>query len=167
MVEAGILAEDERIELIGGDVVVMSPKGNQHELVKAALTVVWARRLPDDLMFVTETTFRLSPDTYLEPDFVFYRKAEGLKSLSGGSAVLVVEVADTSLGYDQGRKATIYAGFGIAELWVIDAVHLTVRIHREPTPTGYRVIADCVSDHRVVPLRAPALAVTLAELELV
>ncbi len=167
MVEAGILSADERIELIGGDVVVMCPEGNQHELVKAALNLYWARKLPLDLMFVTETTFRLSPDTYLEPDFVFYRKAEGLKSLSGGSAMLVVEVADTSLGYDQGRKAAVYAGFGVAELWVIDAVRLTARIHREPTPTGYRLAGDYSSTDRLVPLRAPALAVTLGELELV
>src|SRR5437588_7727386 len=71
MTAAGILHEDERIELIGGEVVPMSPKGNHHEILKAALTIHWARRLPPELMMVTETTFRLTPDTYLEPDFVF------------------------------------------------------------------------------------------------
>jgi Uma2 family endonuclease len=50
----------------------------------------------------------------------------------------VVEVADSSLGYDLGRKAALYAGFGIAELWVIDAVKLETRIHREPDSIGYR-----------------------------
>src|SRR5208282_3141664 len=70
MVTAGILDEDERIELIGGEVVPMSPKGDHHEILKAALTLYWATRLPDDLRFATETAFRLTPDTYLEPDFV-------------------------------------------------------------------------------------------------
>ena len=60
MTAAGILDEDERIELIGGEVVPMSPKGNHHEVVKAALNVHWVRHLPDDLMLVTETTFRFT-----------------------------------------------------------------------------------------------------------
>jgi hypothetical protein len=67
MVAAGILGEDERIELIGGEVVPMSPKGDSHEVLKHALIHYWARRVPDTLTFTTETTFRLTPDTYLNP----------------------------------------------------------------------------------------------------
>jgi len=74
MTEAGILLEDERIELIGGEVVPMSPKGDHHDVLKSALTIYCAPRLPKDLVFVTETTFRLDTDAYLEPDFVFYPK---------------------------------------------------------------------------------------------
>ncbi len=77
MVAAGIIDEDERIELIGGEVVPMSPKGNHHEILKHALIHYWAKRVPDRLTFTTETTFRLTPDTYLEPDFVFFDKANG------------------------------------------------------------------------------------------
>ena len=77
MTEAGILHEDERIELIGGEIVPMSPKGRHHEILKAALNLHWARALPADLLFVTETTFRLNEDTYLEPDFVFYPEVSG------------------------------------------------------------------------------------------
>ncbi len=94
MTAAGILDEDERIELIGGEIVPMSPKGNQHEIVKTALTLYWSRALPPDLLFTTETTFRLSPDTYLEPDFVFYSKATGIRGLNAETARLVVEIAD-------------------------------------------------------------------------
>jgi Uma2 family endonuclease len=166
MTSAGILGEDERIELIGGEVVPMSPKGRHHEILKTALTIYWSRVLPDDLLFTTETTFRLTPDTYLEPDFVFYPKAAGWQGLTAASAVLVVEIADASLGYDLGRKADLYAGFGIAELWVIDAVKLKTRIHRLPTPAGYRSRDDCSAGDRLVPQLAPALAVVLGELEL-
>jgi len=166
MVAAGILDEDERIELIGGEIVPMSPKGNQHESVKTALTVYWARRLPDDLLFTTETTFRLTPDTYLEPDFVFYSKATGIAGLTAATARLVVEIADTSLSYDLGRKAALYAVFGISELWVIDAVRLHARIHRDPTPTGYRSAVDLPASQRLVPDALPALAVVLADLDL-
>lgn len=167
MTAAGILGEDERIELIGGEIVPMSPKGNQHEILKTALSIYWARRLPDDLLFTTETTFRLTPDTYLEPDFVFYPKASGIKGLTAATAKLVVEIADSSLGYDLGRKAGLYAGFGIAELWVIDAVRLVTHIHRDPTPSGYGAVVELTAHQRLVPLVTPALGVVLAELELV
>jgi Uma2 family endonuclease len=166
MTAAGILAGDERIELIGGDIVPMSPKRRQHEILKTALTIYWSRNLPDDLLFTTETTFRLTPDTYLEPDFVFYRKAAGWQGLTAATANLVVEIADTSLGYDLGRKADLYAGFGIAELWVIDDVKLEARIHRVPTPTGYDWKHDFSANQRLVPQAATALAVVLGELEL-
>ena len=166
MTAAGILDEDERIELIGGEIVPMSPKGNQHEMLKAALNIYWARRLPPGMLFATETTFRLTADTYLEPDFVFYPKASGIPGLNAETARLVVEIADSSLGYDLGRKAALYASFGIAELWVIDAVKLDTRIHREPTATGYRSLADLPPNQRLVLAAAPALAVTLSELEL-
>lgn len=166
MTEAGILHEDERIELIGGEIVPMSPKGRHHELLKAALMLYWARVLPADLLFITETTFRLNQDTYLEPDFVFYPEASGWTGLNADTARLVVEVAESSLGYDLGRKAGLYAGFGIAELWVIDAVKLNTRIHREPDSAGYRSVSDLASNQRLVPAATAALAVTLAELKL-
>jgi Uma2 family endonuclease len=166
MVEAGILPEDERIELIGGEVVMMSPKGNQHEVLKTALNLAWARQLPGDLLFSTETTFRLSTDTYLEPDFVVFPKSVGIRGLAASTALLVVEIADSSLGFDLGRKANIYAGFAIAELWVIDAVRLQTRIHRDPTPTGYRSAMDWPATARLVPSLALGLAVTLSDLEL-
>ncbi len=128
----GIFHEDERFELIGGEIVPKSPKGIHHELLKSALNRYWSKIAPDDLFFTTETTFRLSVDTFLEPDFVFYSKAAGLQGLNAETALLAVEVANTSLGYDLGTKAKLYAAFGIKELWVIHAVKLETHIHREP-----------------------------------
>lgn len=166
MTAAGILEEDERIELIGGEIVPMSAKGNHHEILKMALNLYWARTLPEDLLFVTETTFRLTVDTYLEPDFVFFPKSSGLRALNASTAKLVVEISDSSLGYDLRRKAGLYAGFGIAELWVIDAVKLVTHIHRESSPSGYGSIAERSAGARLLPLAAPGLAITLADLDL-
>jgi Uma2 family endonuclease len=166
MVSAGILDEDERIELIGGEVVLMPPKGNHHEVLKQALVIYWARCLPEHLAFVPETTFRLTPDTYLEPDFVFYDKETGIRGLNQRTAHFVVEIADSSFAYDIGRKAALYASFGIPELWVIHAVRLETRIHREPSPAGYRFTLDLASGHELVPAFEPGLAVTLSGLDL-
>lgn len=168
MTEAGVLCEDERIELIGGEVVPMSPKGIRHEVLKAALTLDWVRRLSGDTRLITETTFRLSEDTYLEPDVVVYHRADGLRGLRGETALLVVEIADSSLAYDLMRKPGLYARFGVREYWVIDAKKLSLRVHRQPDPLegNYRAVADYGTDDEVAPLFVPSLALRLANLDI-
>ncbi len=60
----------------------MSPKGLRHERLKFALSRFWTKRLPDEIGLITETTFRLDKDTFVEPDFLFFRVADGLANLS-------------------------------------------------------------------------------------
>jgi Uma2 family endonuclease len=166
MVAAGVMEEDERVELIGGELVPMSPKGIRHEVIRMALQRRWYKLAPDDIDLATETTFRLSEDTYLEPDVVIHPRATGLMGLTGAAALLVVEIADSSLRYDMGRKAALYASFGVRELWVIDAVRLTTRVFRGPSAEGYRDARDCGPSHRLAPLIAPdTFALRLDELE--
>jgi Uma2 family endonuclease len=166
MQQAGILSEDDRFELIGGEIVPMQAKGLRHELLKGALNRYWSRRLPEDIWLITETTFRMSEDTFLEPDFVFYRRSDGLQKLSPDTALLVVEVADSSLWFDRGRKARLYATFGVREVWVIDAGTLTTRIFREPGLDGYRQISDVAGTEPLTPSFAATLTARLAEVEL-
>ncbi|TFF20404.1 Uma2 family endonuclease [Jiella endophytica] len=163
MVAAGIMDEHERVELIGGELVPMSAKGIRHERLKTFVMMELARKLPEDLTFTPETTFRLSIDTFLEPDFVVYEKAGGLETLDGSNALLVIEIGDSSLGWDRGRKAAIYAGFGVRELWVIDAVRLQTRVFREPAPTGYRRIVDLGADAALEAAAIPGLAIRLSD----
>ena len=167
MVAAGVMEEDERVELIGGELVPMSPKGIRHEVVKRALVDRWIRSRPEEVHLAPETTFRLSEDTYLEPDVVIYPRTSGLRGLTGANVLLVVEIADSSLRYDIGRKSALYASFGVRELWVIDAARLTTRVFREPAADGYRDAHDFGAAERLVPLFAPeAFALRLDELEL-
>jgi Putative restriction endonuclease len=117
MVAAGVMQEDERVELIGGELVPMSPKGNQHEVLKAALLRRWYRAAPDEVDLVPETIFRLSEDTYLEPDVVIYPRTSGIIGLSADNVLLVVEIADSSLRYDSAARrrftpASAFASFG-------------------------------------------------------
>jgi Uma2 family endonuclease len=155
MVAAGVMEEDERVELIGGELVPMSPKGLEHEVLKTALLDRWYRLTEREADLVPATTFRLSEDTYLEPDVVIYSRTSGLRGLTGANVLLVVEIADSSLRYDIGRKAALYASFGIRELWVIDAVRLTTHVFREPAADGYRDAHDFGPTDRLAPLFAP------------
>jgi Uma2 family endonuclease len=116
MVETGIIAPEERFELIEGELVPMSPKGPVHETVKSALAIALAKALPETLWMGFETTLELSDMTFVEPDLGVYRKGLGLREVRGPDILLAVEVSDTSLAYDLGLKARLYALHGVAEL---------------------------------------------------
>ena len=167
MVQAGIIDEDERFELIDGEVVPMSPKGAKHEHIKISLSKWWTRRLPDGIEIAQETTLRLNPNGFLEPDFVFFPSKTKIVDISPRTIFLAVEVADTSMRYDTGRKAQIYATHAVAVLWVIDAETLRTHCFSKPSSEGYL-------DRRVVePLErlempfASDLSIKLGELPLI
>jgi Uma2 family endonuclease len=167
MVAKGIILEDERFELIGGEVVPMSPKGARHEVVKAALQQTWFPRIVGSpLSLITETTLYVAKDEFFEPDFLFWPRSVALKDVTATSALLIVEVADTSLRYDLGTKALIYARLGLPELWVINAQTLETRVHLGPSASGYASAIDQPAGARLVPQAVPELAITLAELAL-
>jgi Uma2 family endonuclease len=165
MVACGLIGSDERLELIGGELVPMSPKGVRHEAVKRAVLRRWGR--PEAYDVLVETTFRLGEATFLEPDILVIGRDVRLSTLSGREAALAVEIADSSLGYDLGRKPALYAEAGIAELWVIDAHRLVLHRHREPAGAAYRHVEPLLADVVVTPLAAPELALRLSDLEII
>ena len=166
MVQAGIIGEHERIELIGGEIVPMSPKGVPHETIKMELGRFWSKQVPPDLDIITETTFRITEHDFVEPDFIFWPRAIGLGQLKPADVMLAVEVADSSLAWDLGRKAGIYAGLGLPEYWVINARTLVTTVHREPRGDAFMVIGDVTHLATLTPLLLPSLAVRLADLGL-
>src|SRR5688572_13895954 len=72
LTELGIFTEEDRIELVGGELVPMSPKGNRHELVRDDLTDLLIRQLPPEVRLASEIGWRPDADTYLEPDMLVY-----------------------------------------------------------------------------------------------
>lgn len=161
----GLFDEDERFELIGGEIVPMNSKGIQHEVIKTALNYHLVRTVPNDFRVAQETTFRLNEDSFVEPDFIIFRAAEGLANLSPRTALLAIEVADSSLRWDLGRKARIYADFGIPELWVIDALSRVIHVHRQPRLEGYGEISQHAETDRIESMSVPGIVLTLSELE--
>jgi Uma2 family endonuclease len=166
MQDAGIFDERERFELIDGEVVPMSPKGVWHENLKRKLTVHFAKALPDDYGMVTETTVYTTDHDFYEPDFIFWPEATPLKGLKPKDLSLLIEVSDTSLSYDSGKKKVLYAGFGLREYWVINARTFRTRVHLNPVNGVYQSIADFEQTHRLVPTLVPALAIRIADLGL-
>jgi Uma2 family endonuclease len=170
MVDAGVLSETDRIELIEGDIVVMSAKGFAHELIKSALNLAIARALPDELGLGAEMTVQFTDHTILEPDLVVLERKDLLKSeanfsqLRSGGLLLAVEVAVSSLGYDRNLKSLLYAGFGVHEFWVVDANERVTWIHTGPREDGWTSIVKHGPDVSLSTPTLPGLAVRLGDI---
>lgn len=167
MVQAGVIDEDEHFELIDGDVVPMSPKGSKHESYKASLLDFWVRRRSDSYRIIPETTFRLDESSFLEPDFVFWDARFKVPQLAPSNTLLAVEVSDSTLAYDTGRKARLYAKFDVPVVWVINVNTLETHVFMVPGPEGYQRQTILGPDDVLVPDFAPELAVKLSELPLI
>lgn len=166
MVEAGIIAEDENFELIEGEIVPMSPKGNQHEVIKAALNRIFARHAPDDLRLAIETSLYLDERTFVEPDLCLYPKRILPEDVRGSDVLLAIEVAGSSMSYDRGLKARIYARHGIGELWVVDAATRDSWVHRRPGADGqWGVIEKTAAKAPLSPASLPGIAIRMADLD--
>jgi Uma2 family endonuclease len=171
MVEAGVLGEDERFELIEGDLVVMSAKGYAHELIKSALIVAIARALPEKLMIGVEMTIQFGDHTLLEPDIaVFARNSlvkseEGFSRIAPGDLLLAIEVAASSLAYDKGLKARLYARHRVREFWVVDANERITWVHTGASGDGWDSIMERGPDELLRTSALPGFAMRLNAVE--
>jgi Uma2 family endonuclease len=167
LIEVGILTEEDRIELIQGELVPMASKGNRHELVRDEIMNWMMEHKPTDLRLSAEIGWRPpDADTYVEPDIlVCPRRFKGV-TVPPTEVLLAIEVADSSLKFDTTTKATLYAALGVREYSVVDARTLTTRVHREPSASGYASVEKVSSSETLVPSLAAALAIRLGELDL-
>lgn len=166
MVAAGIIDEDERFELIGGEVVPMSPKGARHEMVKIELNEHLQKTKAADLSIAPETTLRLDEKSFVEPDFCVFPRSINPGDMRGYDVLLAIEIADTSLRYDLGRKIGTYAAYGIPEVWVVNALTLVTRVHKQLGPEGYRSVAEFGPDETMTSVRVPSVSMCLSALGL-
>jgi Uma2 family endonuclease len=170
MIEAGVIGEDEKFELIEGEIVMMAAKGIVHERIKSALIIAVARALPDHLTVGVETTLRLTDTIMLEPDIavfpkeLFKRSSAGFARLDPGEAHLVIEIAASSLAYDKGLKARLYARHRVREFWVIDANERTTFVHTGPSGDGWSSIGEYGPEDTLVTPALPGFSIRLGEI---
>ncbi len=141
MGEVGILSDEDRVELIDGEILIMSPIGAPHARCVMFLTDVFVRRLEGRAVVSPQNSVRLHRRTEPQPDIILLRPplARYAKAIPGpADALLVVEVADSSQYRDRVVKLPRYAAAGIPEVWIVDLEAGVVDVHREPSPDGYR-----------------------------
>jgi Uma2 family endonuclease len=171
MIDAGVIHEDERIELVEGELVMMAAKGYAHEFIKQALIRAFVRAAPDELIVGVEMTVEFSSDLLLEPDIVIFPRARMKKSDAGfvklerGDCHLVVEVSVSSLNYDKELKARLYAGRGVREFWVVDANERLTWIHTGPSQERWSSILERGPDETLMTPAVPNFSIRLQDIE--
>ncbi len=137
MAGAGILNEDDRVELIEGDIVEMNPIGSRHAACVRGLNRLLSRQLGDELLLDVQNPVRLDGGLEPQPDLAVLRFGYYREALPGPEDVLLlIEVADTSLSYDRDVKLPLYARAGIQEIFIVDLAGETLERHNEPSAGG-------------------------------
>jgi Uma2 family endonuclease len=166
LTELGFFTEDDRIELIGGELVPMSPKGNRHETVCGAIHTWLRRNLSPEFDYHPEPGWHADEANYFEPDFLFGTVGFNRTSITPADVLLLIEVAHSSLAFDTTTKAGQYAALGVREYWVVNAVTLATRVHREPSAEGYGSIAVLPASETLLAHLMPSLAIRFSDLNL-
>jgi len=172
LIDLGAFRPGERLELVGGALLVCEPQGGPHftavGLVEDALRPVfgigWTVR--------AQGPIALDEDSEPEPDIAVVAGSRRDHSRAHPShPVLIVEVADSSLAFDRAEKGSLYARAGIADYWILNLPDQVLEVYREPAaaphaPYGHRygVTITLASRDLVSPLAAPTAAILVASL---
>ena len=144
MGELGLFAPDSRVELIDGEILQMSPQDSPHSTGIQRASRTLDRSLPSGYHLRLQLPLSIGASSDPEPDVaVVAGEIEDYEDAHPTSAALVVEVSESTLRFDRGRKASLYASAGVADYWIIDLVNHRVEVRRDPVadaaaPFGFR-----------------------------
>ena len=165
MGEVGILGEDDRVELIEGEIVQMSPIGSRHFAFVISLNRLLAVRLANDALVSVQSPVILTDDTEPQPDLAVLRpRAYKERKAYADDVLLLIEVADTSLAYDRTTKLRLYARAGIPEYWIVDCAAESVEVYRDPSGESYRDVIRASAPATLRPQAFPDVELMPAEI---
>jgi Uma2 family endonuclease len=167
LAEMGFIAPDERVELIEGEIIRMSPLNPPHAFGSGRVQSLLLGIFQTGWVVRIGLALRVSTESEPEPDFTVVRgRLEDYLAGHPTSAELVVEVSDSSLQFDLGTKAGLYARSGIPDYWVLNLPGRALVVHRNPDPAAgqYRDVRSYGEAETVSPLAAPQTAVVVRDL---
>ena len=140
MAEAGILSEDDRVELLDGEIVTMAPISSLHASCVGMLTHLLVSRFGERAIVRVQNPVRLDRHTELQPDLMLLKRRDDFYSQGHPGpedVLLLIEVSDTTVETDRGVKLPLYAHSGIREVWIVDLTAQTVETYSEPEGDSY------------------------------
>ena len=160
--------DNERVELLDGVIIKMSPMSPPHGWLGALLNELLVKAIPPHLIVRCQSSFALSDVSEPEPDLAVVDRQKFLKAGRPwdhpSHAQLIVELAATSLKKDLGLKARLYAKGGVADYWVVDLDKLEIIVHREPSGSSFKSVQRFDRCARVQALFVPEVSVCLEDL---
>ena len=167
LAEAGILTEDDRVELIEGEIFQMAAIGNRHAGCVKRLNRLFSRGLGDRALLGVQDPLMVDDHSEPEPDLSVLRPRADDYSTSHPTpedVFLVVEVADSSLGFDRLRKIPVYARNGVPEVWLVDLTNDRIEVYREPSGMSYRNVRRFQAGDGISPLAFPDFELKAGEI---
>jgi Uma2 family endonuclease len=167
MADAGILHEDDRVELIEGEIVEMVPIGPLHTGGVDYLTWRFVQGCGDRAIVRVQGPVRLDRYSEPQPDLLLLKpRSDFYRGVHPGPSdvLLIVEVAQTSIDYDRGVKLPLYGRFEIPEVWIVDLPGERVEVCRAPSTEGYRDVQSRARGEQVAPAALPDLAIPVGEI---
>jgi Uma2 family endonuclease len=162
LVELGVF-EDERIELLRGQLVVMSPQGEWHSTITARIHEMLLRSLDESFDVRSHSPFAAAEDSEPEPDVSVSRKLKRRK-YHPRRALLLVEVAEISLRKDRDIKASIYAENGAPEYWIVDVEAKCVHVYSRPRAGIYTQVVQVKKSGFLRPTELPGVKLSVTKL---
>jgi Uma2 family endonuclease len=162
MVELGFFGDDERVELLRGALVAMSPQGPVHAYVIERLNKLLIEAVGDRARVRPQAPFAASDLSEPEPDLAVYPPGHDVRT-HPREALLVVEIADSSLRKDRGIKSEIYAEAAVPEYWIVDLVHEVVEVRTDPSNGRYARLDVRRRGERVALASLPDVVLAVAE----
>ena len=165
MIEAGILRKEERLELIEGEIIVMSPVGEYHESSTDHLAMELVPVLRSRATVRVRGSIRLNDRSRPQPDVAVLRRrpANEMWPYFPSDVYLVIEVANTSLRYDSGPKLARYAAAGIVEVWVVNLRDAVVTAHTGPSGSEYASVRTYRLGESISPQAFPDVSLAVAD----
>jgi Uma2 family endonuclease len=167
MIWAGILKEDDCVELIEGDIIEMTPIGPRHAVCVAGLTEHFVRFLSTRAVVWAQSPICLGPHSEPQPDVALVtppRTRYGEAHPGAEDLFLIIEIADTTVEDDRTRKIPLYARAGIPESWLVDLPGEAIEVYRDPAQDGYRDVRTVRRGQTLAPLAFPGVTLTADEI---
>ncbi|MBA2544646.1 MAG: Uma2 family endonuclease [Deltaproteobacteria bacterium] len=165
LVSLGMFAE-ERIELLRGMLVTMSPQGVAHSGITAWFAQWLIRHLDERWDVRSHSPYAAGDDSEPEPDVSVSPATNNPTEAHPSKAVLLIEISDSSLAKDRRIKAPIYAEAGVPEYWIVDISgdQLCVEVHTDPAPSGYRRVEILRDDDVLRPTQLLRIEIAVREI---
>ena len=158
MGEVGIFGPEERLELIDGYIVEMSPIGNRHMLCLDQATELFVLAFAGKARVTVQGPLKLNLRNVPQPDLVLFKFKPGYRYSTrpnSQNCYLVMEVSDSTLRYDTKIKVPLYAKTGVPEVWVEDLKHQRLLVYRDPEGETYQTQLTLSADDSIAPLAFP------------
>jgi len=167
MVETGVLTKYDRVELIEGDMLDMAPIGTKHSAITSRLHELFVLAVSRSATVVSGGPVNLGEFSQPQPDLMLLTRRGDFysgKTPESADVLLLIEVSDSSLSFDQGAKQNLYARYGVSEYWVVDVEGRRVVTHREPRANGYVRTLEFAGSETVAPAAFPDLKIVVGEI---